>query len=67
MTTVEYIFVVNDIDLEFEKLNLYDQEGGYDSIEAFEIDHRQVSKKSMKIAYFFEGGSLTLYTRGKRE
>ena len=67
MTTVEYLFVVNDVDLEFEKLILYDQEGGYDSIEAFEVDHRKVSKKSMKMAYFFEVGSLILYTREKRE
>ena len=45
MTTVQYLFVVNDIEVNFDKLSLDEPVNGFDSIEAFRAEYQGASEK----------------------
>ena len=67
MTTVQYLFVVNDIEVNFDKLSLDEPVNGFDSIEAFRAEYQGASEKKIKIAYFFEGAQISYQSYQKRK
>jgi len=50
-----YLFVVEDIEIEFEELSLFDPAGGYESLEASREGKSASNLVSFKFAYFFDG------------
>ena len=53
------MYIIDDVDVNFSKLQLHDPEGGYRTIEEFNADHDVVSTKTMKLAYLFEGAEVS--------
>ena len=59
--------MIDDVDVNFSKLQIHDPEGGYRTIEEFNTDHDVVSTKTMKIAYLFEGAEVSYQLYEKRK
>ena len=54
-TRPTYLYVIEDIKVEFDQIRLYDPANGYDSIEKMQEGRRGVGSSDMKFGYFFDG------------
>ena len=67
MTKIQYLYVIDDVDVNFNSLYIHNPEGGYRTVEDFNVDHEVVSTKKMKIAYLFEGAEVSYQLYEKRK
>ena len=50
--------MVNDIDVNFKKLDFLDSIDGINSIEALMAEREQLNKKEIKLSYLFDGAQI---------
>ena len=54
-TAIEYLFMIEDINVGFSELQIHDPADGFKTEEEFREEHQVSSTKEMRVAYLLEG------------